>query len=240
LNHSFDLMKHYLIVALFLISINVVAQKQVVKPVTNPAANALKLASGADSIQYALGMFVAHSLRNNGLAVNNPALFSRGMNDVMQHATSLLPDSIIDAMISNYQHSLRRTTAQQQEQQLFSRLRDKPGMGVIPNGVRYVVLVAGKGPRPSETDSILVHINAKLTDGTVVEDTYKGGKPFSAMTNSFFPGLNETLPLMPLGSKWQLFVPAALAYGENGTTTIPPYSALVLEVELLEIRPVKK
>lgn len=240
MHHRFDTMKRYLVLIPIFICIGAAGQKEPVKPKSNPSIVSGKLISGADSIQYALGVFVAQWLKNNGLVLNNPALFSKGMNDVMQNNPRPIPDSLIDPMINAYQHSLRRTTAQQQERQLFDRLRVKPGMGVFPNGVYYVVLTPGKGARPLDTDSILVHINAQLTDGTVVEDTYKTGKPFAATINSFFPGLNEALSLMQPGSKWQLFVPAALAYAEKGTAGIPPYSALILEVELLEVKPIKK
>jgi FKBP-type peptidyl-prolyl cis-trans isomerase len=130
--------------------------------------------------------------------------------------------------------------ARQQEQLLFSTIKDKPGVGMFPTGVRYVVLKAGKGQRPLETDSIKLHLIAKLPDGTVVEDTYQTNKPFSATAGSFFPGLNDALQNMPEGSKWQVFVPSNLAYADKGTTLIPPYSALILEVELLEVKPSKK
>ena len=81
---------------------------------------------------------------------------------------------------------------------------------------------------------------AKLPDGTVVEDTYKSNKPFAAFPTSFFPGLNETLLEMGEGARWTLYIPSVLAYGEKGTALIPPNSALILEVELLEVRPAKK
>ncbi len=110
---------------------------------------------------------------------------------------------------------------------------------MFPNGVRYIILKIGKGVRPVESDSILVNLIAKLPDGTVVEDTYQTKKPFATTPSGFFPGLNEALQNMTEGSRWQLFIPSVLAYGNKGTAQIPPNSALIIEVELIEVKPVK-
>lgn len=201
-------------------------------PVTNPT---VRLITSADSMQYILGAFIAQWINNNGFVVNNAALFSKGVNDMFKGIPRLVPDSILGPSVAAYQRSMQKERAIEQEKQLFNALRDRPGVGQLPNGVRFVVLKSGKGIIPSEKDSILIHMTAKLMDGTKVEDTYQSNKPFQATINSFFPGLNDALTMMPTGSKWQLFVPAILAYGERGTSLIPPNSVLILEVELVEV-----
>jgi FKBP-type peptidyl-prolyl cis-trans isomerase FklB len=121
----------------------------------------------------------------------------------------------------------------------IASLRDKPGMGMFPNGVRYAVQKTGTGPRPLRSDSITLHLIAKLPNGNIVEDTYQTQKPFETKTTAFFPALNEVLEMMTEGSKWEIYFPAALAYGEAGTTMIPPNSPLVVQVELVKVRSFK-
>jgi len=112
--------------------------------------------------------------------------------------------------------------------------------GLWPRNSNYLPL-SGTGPHPGEQDTLVINILAKLADGvTVVEDTYKTGKPFITTLAGLFPGLNEPLQMMAEGSKWQLFIPSVLAYGDKGTTLIPPNSALVIEAELVAVKPVKK
>lgn len=175
-------------------------------------------------------------ITSNGFAVSKPEVFLRGMDDIFQNRTRIFPDSLIEPRIKAYQNIVRSEKAVDLEKQLFASLKDKPGVGMFPNGVRYVILKTGKGPRPSENDSILVNLIAKLPDGTVVEDTYKAGTPFSTKPNAFFPGLNEALQFMSEGSTWQLYIPSVLAYGDKGTTLIPPNSALIIEVELVKVK----
>lgn len=223
------------------LTVSSIAQKTVPKS-NNPqlVSQVTKLQSKGDSLQYSLGAFLASWVVNNGFTINNAALFSRGFDDVLQNRPRLIPDSTIAPGIAAYQESAQKALATQQELQLFASLKDKPGIGSFPNGVKYLILKTGKGNRPSETDSIVLHMVAKLPNGTVVEDTYKTQQPFNTRPAAFFPGLNDALQNMPAGSKWTLYVPAVLAYNDKGTAQIPPNSALVLEVELLEVRPFKK
>lgn len=230
-------MKRYFIALALLIAVNCDAQKQ---PAAKTTTSQLKLTTTADSTQYALGAFVGLWITTNALSVENNALFQKGLDDVLKNRARLIADAEINRRITAYQESMLKNRGAQQEKDLFASLNSKPGVGMFPNGVRYIVLQAGKGARPLETDSLLINLKASLPDGTVVEDTYKTGKPFAATVMSFFPGLNEALPMMPQGSKWQLYVPAALAYGEKGNGLIPANTALVLEVELMEVKPGKK
>ncbi len=211
------------------------AQKPPVRTGSN--LSPAKLNNTADSIQYTLGAFLALWISNNGFTLNTSSpLFLRAIDDILQNRTRAIPDSLITPNINAYAETMIKAKSAQQEKQLFAALKDKPGVGMFPNGMRYIVLKTGGGTRPSETDSITLHMVAKLADGTIVEDTYQSGKPFETKTNAFFPAFTEALGMMPAGSKWQLYLPAALAYGEKGTALIPPYSALVIEAELLSVR----
>jgi FKBP-type peptidyl-prolyl cis-trans isomerase FklB len=224
------------VIALFLF-VNGYAQKPVSKTVTPPQLSpAIKLKNTDDSTQYSLGSFLAQWINSNGFQVSNPTLFIRAMDDVFLNKPRSIPDSLIENLVLYYQQSEKKNKAVKDEQQLFSNLKDKTGIGTFPNGIKYSIIKTGKGQRPAETDSILLNLIAKLPDGTVVEDTYQTKKPFAATPASFFPGLTASLQEMPEGSKWTLYIPAALAYAEKGTALIPPNSALVLEIELLQVR----
>ena len=222
-----------LYMGIFFCSTCVAQKKTTAAPLSN---SPVKLVTSADSMQYILGAFIAQWINNNGFVVTNATLFSKGVNDMFKGIPRLVPDSILGPYVAAYQRSMQKERAIEQEKQLFNALRDRPGVGQLPNGVRFVVIKSGKGIIPSDKDSIILHMTAKLMDGTKVEDTYQSKKPFEATINSFFPGLNEALTMMPEGSKWQLFVPAVLAYGENGTSIVPPNSVLILEVELVEVK----
>lgn len=216
------------------------AQNTTATRIKEAGAKPVKLGTKADSIQYILCAFLAHWLNINGFQVTDPILFSKGLNDGIFNRPSLVPDSILSPTVATFQREVVQKRLAIQEKQFFSSLRDKPGIGQLPNGTRFIILKTGHGFIAQETDSILVHLTAKLIDGTLVENTYEGKKPFSATINSFFPGLNAALAMMPEGSKWQLFVPSILAYGEKGTSLIPPNRALILEVELLTVKSVRK
>jgi FKBP-type peptidyl-prolyl cis-trans isomerase FklB len=227
-------MKKYVLACFLLCSLYAASQKAPVKPI---GSSPVKLVLPADSTQYALGAFIGLWITNNGLAITNSSLFQNGLNDILQNKARLIPDSLISPRIDAYMQSMVKNKGIQQEKELFASLRDIPGVGMFPSGVRYIVFRTGPGARPMSKDSILINLIAKLPDGTVVEDTYQAKKPFRATTSSFFPGLNEALQLMTEGSRWQLYIPAAQAYGEKSMGLIPANSALIIEVELLKVQP---
>lgn len=225
----------YILLLSFACSTAILGQKTPVKP--NNTQPAIKLNGRTDSLQYTLGAFIGLFVVNNGFPLTGASpVFLRGLEDILQNRTRPFPDSVISNNLAYYQQSLQKGRAAQMEQQLFASLKDKPGVGTFPNGVKYFVLQAGKGPRPAPTDSITINLQARLADGTVVEDTYQTKTPFEATSSAFFPGLTDALEMMNEGSKWQVFVPSVLAYGDKGTERIPPNSALVIEVELLRVR----
>lgn len=223
----------------------VAAQKNTAKP---PAtANApVKLGSINDTLQYAIGAFLAQWVNNQGFLIENPTLFIKGMDDIFQNKPRMLPDSIIGPLITSYQRITQKDRAFKLEQQLFTNIKQRPGLGIFPNGVHYFILRSGQGGRPMISDSVVVNLKGALADGTVFEDTYSNKTPQSILLSQLIPGLSDAIQQMAVGAKWQLYIPSVLAHGEkgvtanNGTYIIPPGSALTYEVELLEIRPVKK
>lgn len=228
------------LVLVFMLAVSFSGYGQKTPPKNTATVPPVKLVSTADSMNYMLGAFMGLWISNNALTVDNPSLFLRGFDDIFQNRPRVIPDSLVPLRVTAYQQAMQKGRAILQEQQLFASLKDRPGIGMFPNGVRYIILKTGKGARPFETDSIVLNLTARLIDGTIVEDTYQSKKPFETRPSAFFPGLNEALQQMPEGSKWQMFIPAVLAYGDKTTGLIPPNSALIIEAELVAVKPARR
>ena len=214
-------------------------QKVTTKTPAPNTNNTIKLVSINDSIQYAIGAFVAQWINNNGFLISNPALFIKGIDDVFQSKPRMIPDSVIPVIITAYQQVTQKDRSIKLEQQLFTNIKQRPGLGILPNGVHYFILKSAQGIRPQFNNTVTIHLRGTLADGTVFEDTYKKS-PFKITPAEMVPGVSEALQMMPVGSKWQIYVPAMLAYADKGTSVIPPNSALVVEIELLNITSPKK
>ena len=222
--------------AALLLTINISAQQQTGKP-TNASQPVIKLTSAADTLQYTLGAFVGQWMAKNNFAVSNPVLFNRGMNDVLQKRPLLVTDSTIAPIISAYQLATQNQRSRQMEEQLFAALRGKQGVGALPDGVHYIIVKPGTGIRPTATDTVVINAIGVFPDGTVFEDTYQKKKAITTLTGSLIPGLNEAIQLMPAGSVWRVFIPSVLGYGTAGLPgVIPPNSALVFDIVLMEVR----
>lgn len=220
-----------------LLLISVTAQKTPTKQA--PVNATVKLTNINDSIQYAIGAFVAQWINNNGFIISNPTLYIKGMDDVFQNKPRMIPDSIVPVMITAYQQVTQKDRSLKLEQQLFTNIKQRPGLGILPNGVHYFILKSAQGQRPLPTDTVTIQLRGTLADGTVFEDTYRKS-PVKITPAEMVPGVSEALQMMPVGSKWQIYVPAMLAYADKGTSVIPPNSALVVEIELLNITSPKK
>jgi FKBP-type peptidyl-prolyl cis-trans isomerase len=206
------------------------------KTVHLSAPQSLVLTSKSDSLQYALGAFLGNWLLSNEFSIDNPIFFNKGMDDVLKKQPLSIPDSLIAPYISSFQLSLQNERSRQQEQQLFDALKGKAGVGVMPNGVHYMVVNSGTGPRPLASDTVVFNTIGMLPDGTVFEDTYKKNQAIRITPASLIPGLAEAMQIMPEGSVWRVFIPSLLGYGARGIpNVIPPYSALVFEVRLDEV-----
>lgn len=201
------------------------------------AQNPVKLTTSNDSLQYSLGVFVGQWLTNNSFKISDKALFSRGMDDIIQNNPRAISDSTILPIIAAYQLSTQNERSRQMEAQLFAELKGKPGVGALPNGVHYIVIEKGNGVRPTAKDTVVFNAVGVFPDGTVFEDSFKKGQAIINITSNLIPGLNEAIQLMPEGSKWRIFIPSALAYGTAGKANlIPPNTALVFDIKLEEVK----
>ena len=222
--------------AALLITISTSAQEQTTKQ-TETKQEPVELANESDTLQYALGAFIGQWMVKNGFEIKNTNLFLNGMGDVLQNKPLAVVDSTIAPIISGYQLSNQNEKSRQMEEQLFEALKGKPGVGVLPNGVHYIVIDPGNDVRPTATDSIVFNAIGIFPDGTVFEDTFQKKQTISNVTSNLIPGLKEAMQLMPEGSKWRIFIPSALAYGPAGLPNIiPPNTALVFDITLEEVK----
>jgi FKBP-type peptidyl-prolyl cis-trans isomerase FklB len=228
-------MKKSIIVIVFLcVSASLLAQNN--QPKSDSQARVNPIRSTEDSVQYALGIYMAEYLLRGGFTSLNLNFFLSGLNDRYKNAPRLLPDSLIYPLIAAYQNNAQTKRAKDLEKELFELIKDKPGIGKLPSGVQYTIIQPSKGPKPQETDTVLIHYKGTLPDGRVFENTFVSNTPVITTPATLIPGLNEVLQLMAVGSRWQVFIPASMAYAEKGNNQIPPNSALLILVELLEIR----
>lgn len=193
------------------------------------------LTNPTDSLQYTLGAYLGQWITNNGFVLSNPEAFRKGMDDVLLNKKLLIDAGSMAGRLDSYQKRLISERSSQQEKVLFENIKGKEGVGMLPSGVGYLVLRNGSGIRPQLNDSVLIHVKGFLPDGQSFEDTYAKNSPIRSTPSGFIIGLSEVLQIMPVGSVWRVFIPSALAYAERGVPgSIPAYSALVFEVELID------
>ena len=206
-------------------------------PAKNTADAAIK--NGKDSASYALGFRIAQSLTGQGLQKINLAVFNKGLLAGFE-GKSIIVDSVLDYCIKTYQETMSAEKSAANKlagQEFLVKNAKKPGIISLPNGIQYEILVAGKDTsKPTLKDKVRCHYHGTLIDGTVFDSSVQRGEPISFPLNGVIKGWQETLPLMTIGSKWRIFIPSELAYGERQAgPMIGPGSTLIFEVELLGI-----
>ena len=191
-----------------------------------------------DSVSYGLGVSIGANLKQNALDTVNVEMLSKGMKDFFANKNSLTAEQA-DAAIRGYLGSKEKAKGEgnmKLGEAFLAANKSKPGVQVTASGLQYMIMKAGTGPKPVLTDKVTTHYHGTLIDGTVFDSSVDRGQPASFPVNGVIPGWTEALQMMPVGSKWKLFVPANLAYGERGAGgKIGPNAALVFEVELLSI-----
>jgi FKBP-type peptidyl-prolyl cis-trans isomerase FklB len=206
----------------------------------------LVLKTQKDKVSYAIGLNIGKSFRKDSVDVNS-AIFARGVKDAITGAKPLLTDDELKAVLTELQAELKKRqddvtraageTNQKAGDTFLAENKTKDGVVALPSGLQYKIITAGTGPKPAETDSVVCNYRGTLLDGTEFDSSYKRGQPATFPVNGVIKGWTEALQLMPVGSKWQLFVPPDLAYGARGAGgEIGPNATLLFEVELVSIQ----
>jgi FKBP-type peptidyl-prolyl cis-trans isomerase FklB len=214
------------------------------------SATAPALTTKKQKFSYALGMSigtqVGGNLKKQSVEVD-PNLVSQGMKDALSGAKPRLTQEEAQAVLTEMQNEVRKEQQEKMQQAsaknksegeaFLAANKSKEGVVTLPDGLQYKILTAGTGAKPTATDSVICNYRGTLINGTEFDSSYKRGQPATFGVSQVIKGWTEALQLMPVGSKWQLFVPSNLAYAERGAgADIGPDATLIFEVELLSIQ----
>jgi FKBP-type peptidyl-prolyl cis-trans isomerase len=207
----------------------------------------LALKSNKDKVSYAIGMNIGKSMKKDSVDVD-PNILLRGLKDGLAGGKPLLSDQEAQAAIVALQADMKKKAEAVRAEQgnanksagdtFLAANKSKEGVRTTPDGLQYKVIKEGTGPKPTAADTVTVQYKGTLLDGKEFDSSYKRGQPATFPVGQIIKGWTEALQLMPVGSKWELFIPPDLAYGDRGAgPDIGPNSTLLFEVELLSIAP---
>lgn len=203
--------------------------------------NKLKLKTEVDSVSYALGVNIANSFNESKLSAIKPELLAKGIQDVFdKKQTVLFTDEQANEIIRTYLTAVYAAEANANKELSSKFLEDnskKPGIVTTSSGLQYKVLVEGTGATPTEADNVTTHYTGMTMDNKVFDSSIERGQPATFPVGGVIRGWTEALQLMKVGSKYQLFIPPDLGYGENPPpgSNIPANAVLIFEVELISI-----
>ncbi len=192
-----------------------------------------------DSVSYALGVLIGQNLKKQGMADIDLSLFSQAIQDVQAGKPTLMDPVNSNKCVTDFTNREKegqKIKAMAEGTAFLAQNAQRPGVIVMPSGLQYEVFKEGTGEIPKSTDKVQVHYTGTLLNGTVFDSSVERGEPIVFPVTGVIPGWVEALQLMNVGSKWKLFIPQNLAYGDRGAGgQIGPYATLVFEVELLGI-----
>lgn len=209
------------------------------------AAAEASLTNDLEKLSYSIGVDLGSNIKKQGIDINIPAL-AQGIEDSMHSKPLKMTDEQMKESLVKFQKDLMAKRTQQFEEQsnknkakgeaFLNENKGKTGVIVTSSGLQYKILTPGNGPKPVKTDTVTVEYTGRLIDGTVFDSSKKTGKPATFKLDQVIPGWTEALQLMPVGSTWEIYVPAKLAYGErNIGGLIGPNETLIFNVHLLSI-----
>src|SRR5580704_1709700 len=212
-----------------------------------PAAPApLVLKTQQEKASYAIGANIGRGMKKDGVQIDSRVL-SRGISDALAGRKLAMTDEEMQAALTTLQAEVSKKLEAEAAaaaaankaagDQFLAANKTKEGVVTLPSGLQYKILKAGTGPKPTAADQVECNYKGTLVDGTEFDSSYKRGQPATFPVGQVIKGWTEALQLMPVGSKWQLFIPSDLAYGARGSgPTIGPNSTLIFEVELISIK----
>lgn len=231
-------MKAILFFLLLPFSVTFAQTKKPVAKSTHAPAKTTTLSS-TDSLSYSIGVQVAEYYKTQGVEKINTEYISKAFKDVYDNKPLIISE---DACNMNIQQKLQefmtnKISAVKQESTAFlEKNKTRPGVITLPDGLQYEIITKGTGPIPGAQDTVSANYLGTLLDGKEFDNSYKRGQPITIPVTGVIRGWTEALQLMPVGSKWKLFIPSDLAYGDRGAgSAIPGGAALIFEIELLNI-----
>ena len=208
------------------------------------SAFALELSNQTDKFSYTLGNQLGKTMHQQDVPLNTE-VYMQGLKDGLGDKKPLLTQQEQQAVMQKVQDELRKKMEQKMAveakentkkgEAFLAENKNKPDVKVLKDGLQYKIIKEGKGKKPTEKETVTVNYEGKLIDGKVFDSSYQRGTPATFPVNGVIKGWTEALQMMPVGSTWELFVPADLAYGDKALPGIPPSSVLIFKVELLSI-----
>ena len=209
------------------------------------AQDAPELKTDKDKFSYALGMNFGENLRKQGLELDT-AVFAKAFAESFNGGKTAMTDQEMQTLLQAAGQEIRKkqaalqagkgAAAQKEGEAFLAANRTKEGVVTLPSGLQYKILKAGTGEKATLEDTVVCSYKGTLIDGTEFDASEKHGGPVTFPVKGVIAGWTEALQLMPVGSKWQLFVPSNLAYGPQGPGDIGPNATLIFEVELMSIQ----
>ncbi len=206
----------------------------------------VQLKTQKDSVSYMLGMSIGKNFKQQMIEVD-AKLVARAIDDQLSGMTTMLTDVQAQTLMMTFQSGLKAKQEAKQKElseknikegtEFLAANKKKDSVVTTASGLQYKILKKGYGTTPKETDRVGVHYRGTLLDGTEIDNSYKRGEPAAFSLNQLIKGWSEALQLMTVGSKWMLYIPSDIAWGEQGSgPVIPPNATIVFEVELIDIK----
>jgi FKBP-type peptidyl-prolyl cis-trans isomerase FklB len=193
-----------------------------------------------DTISYCLGVLYGGNLVKYGFNQVDSKILAVGAEQMLTKQTPLIDETKANEIVGKYAVEQQKQKGEKNLQEgktFLEKNKKEQGIVVLPSGLQYKILKDGTGPKPALTDKVTVNYHGTLLNGTVFDSSVDRKEPLQLSVNGVIEGWKEALQLMPVGSKWKLFIPSELAYGENPMqgSPIEPNSVLIFEVELISI-----
>jgi FKBP-type peptidyl-prolyl cis-trans isomerase FklB len=227
------------------------AAKTVAKTPAKATPTSMVLTTDKQKASYALGMNIAASLKGQSVDTEtDPSIVAQGLKDALSGGKTLLTEDEARAALMVLQTTMQKKIAEKTQaaglankkegEEFLAANKAKEGVVTLPSGVQYKILTGGIGPKPTASDTVVCNYRGTLINGKEFDSSYKRGQPATFPVGGVIKGWTEVLQLMPVGSKWQVFIPPASAYGERGAgADIGPNETLIFEIELLSIQSAK-
>jgi FKBP-type peptidyl-prolyl cis-trans isomerase FklB len=233
-------MKKYILLTLVtFITFSLFAQSKKKSSTTANPTTIARLNNQTDSLSYSIGIMVASFYKQQGITNINDTLVNRAIKDKMKGDSTLLTEQQCNQVLMGFIEKAKAekaSAAKKQGEAFLAENKTKPGVVTTASGLQYLILKEGTGPKPTSKDKVKCDYEGKLIDGTVFDSSVKQGKPIEFAVNGVIPGWTEALQIMNTGSKYRLFIPSNLAYGDQQMgSDIKPGSTLIFDVDLIEI-----
>ena len=232
--------KTILFTLIVITSCNLFAQSKKKSAKSAPASSTIaKLSNQTDSLSYSIGIMVASFYKQQGITTINDTLVNKAIKDKMSGDSTLLTEQQCNQVLMGFIEKAKAdkaAAAKKQGEAFLSSNKTKPGVVTTASGLQYLVIKEGTGPKPTISDKVKCDYEGRLIDGTIFDSSIKQGKPIEFAVNGVIAGWTEALQLMNTGSKYRLFIPSNLAYGDQQMgSDIKPGSTLIFDVDLIEI-----